>query len=859
MPAQNAAQHVYRFALYGLRSSGKTCILSALSLPRVAHPDGLSCSWIENVPGHALPPGDPRLWQTDDPYHIGWQWLSEQREQLRAGELPAPNPNRDPMRFLFDFGSPDHGTRHVELIDYSGELITASASELAAILRDHMRECDGLLILAEVPHPNGDHAPLVDDLEKLAGAFRELLNERDEAPRQEWPIALLFNKWDRRNSANSDGHRALSVLDGFLDQSPSPPHASLRNTIRNAVGHENALCLPVSAFGSHGFRDDGAEVPRLTDGRLQSFGLEDGFVWVAQRCDSLRVEQLETAAQAASWWAFPQIILGTGESNLAKEKSPWKRWLCGASTRSGISSAWRLCRRFPMDSQLHSRTIRALRQFALKFASQVAVFVVLMLTLVIVGETTFDGVTYRSILATKNDPAATVDQLEHGEAWLESYFTSPSFRHCISTQIIIGRSEAHRLLVDFRTRRDEALWQTVLEAQKSQTQVGLAHKYLVVFPSGLHHSEAEGLVAEAVQQEQELKNREHLDQVALKIIAIEPHADAPLGSLLTLSEAVDAIPHPDARSPSISGRQKEMRDQIAEKQSQIAEAARQSEWRKFKQTYVSLMQSKNISEAAKALDGRHLKDAELRELLDDFTKRAPVIVETRVRDAVKVRSWQLARESARIIADPNVVRLLPAESIKKLQGLGREIDEAEDRDLYAQVLRYKPQCSDQVDAYLSRAPLKTMKADVDAYSKYITTINGPLTLTLTLTGVAWHSRYYGSVYSYRNDLTVDAKGTPLIAASGIKSKPNTTSANLGTGAITARLNETITIDASIVARYGVVWDSTMSGGKGTWTGTPDQLRSGVSIDLSGDGFTNRATFTLQGIPPEPTMPQWRSR
>ncbi len=389
--------------------------------------------------------------------------------------------------------------------------------------------------------------------------------------------------------------------------------------------------------------------------------------------------------------------------------------------------------------------------------------------------------------------------------------------------------------------------------------MSLARNYLVVFPFGLHHSEAEGLEAEAIQQEQELKNREHLDQVALRINAFEPRADAPLETLLTLSEAVDAIPHVDARSPSISGFQKELRIQIAKKQGQAAEATRQVEWQKFKQAYVSLMQSKNIPEAAKHLDGRDLKNAELSELLDDFRKRATSILEEKVREAVKVRSWQLARESSRIIADPNVVNLLPSDSIKKLLGLEREIDEAEDRDLYSQVLKFKPQCSDQVDAYLLRAPLKTMKAEVDAYSKYVTAMKGPLNLTVTLSSVAWHSNYSGSVYSYRNNINVDSKGTTLIAASGIKSKPNTTSANLGEGAITARLNETITIDASIVARYGVVWDSTMSGGKGTWTGTIDQLRSGVSIDLSGDGFTNKATLTLHGIPLEPTLPQWKNR
>ncbi len=149
-------QKIFRLALYGVRASGKTCILSALSLPRAPHPDNLSCSWIESVPGHPLPSGDPDTWSTDDPFHIGWKWLHEQRTRLWCGELPPPNPNReDAMRFLFAFGTPNQGTRQVELLDYSGELITASASELGAQLRNHMRGCDGLLVLAEVPSAHG--------------------------------------------------------------------------------------------------------------------------------------------------------------------------------------------------------------------------------------------------------------------------------------------------------------------------------------------------------------------------------------------------------------------------------------------------------------------------------------------------------------------------------------------------------------------------------------------------------------------------------------------------------------------------------------------------------------------------------
>lgn len=36
---------VYRFALYGLSSSGKTCILAALAMARMPNFEGYGCTW----------------------------------------------------------------------------------------------------------------------------------------------------------------------------------------------------------------------------------------------------------------------------------------------------------------------------------------------------------------------------------------------------------------------------------------------------------------------------------------------------------------------------------------------------------------------------------------------------------------------------------------------------------------------------------------------------------------------------------------------------------------------------------------------------------------------------------------------
>ena len=644
----------------------------------------------------------------------------------------------------------------------------------------------------------------------------------------------------------------------FLGQSPPPPHVSLVDTIRNAVGDANTRCFPVSAFGAHDIQSDGAEVPRRDGPLLESRGLEDGFIWTAERCDALRVERLEGAANAASWLAFPQMLLGMTEAGLETQSSAWRRWFNGVSVASSISTAWKLRRSFPKNSPLRVRTAGAIRKLGLKLASQALALLIVLLALFVVIETSLDGINYREVCTTREDPAATEEILQHGEVWLDRYFVSPSFRHWLSCRSIVDRSEAHSLLVQFRMRRDNGLWKTVTDAEHPQTRLILARKYHDTFPAGMHHSDAETLLTDAERQAWETNNKEHLNQIKLEVDAIPTNATTHLDELHRLSERVGNIPHHEASSDSIATLQQELRDLIAQKQTKIAESGRTADWEKFTQNYYSLKKNKNVGDAARELVSRTPKEDALRDLVADFSRDAPLIIRGKVQDALKGRSWQLARESARMSEDPNVVKLLPVLATRELQKLGRDIDEAEDRDLYDQIKLYKPQCGDQLDAYLSRAPSKTMKAEVETYRQYVNAMRGPLDLKLSLTGIQWHDNYWAWRVNYYNDVTVQVRGKPLIAAAGIKSTRNTRSADIGDGKLTAGLNETITVDVSIVAKHGLVIISTMSGGSGSWTGTPNQLRSGLTIDLNGEGFTNKATFALTGIPPEPTLPDWKN-
>ena len=150
-------------------------------------------------------------------------------------------------------------------------------------------------------------------------------------------------------------------------------------------------------------------------------------------------------------------------------------------------------------------------------------------------------------------------------------------------------------------------------------------------------------------------------------------------------------------------------------------------------------------------------------------------------------------------------------------------------------------------------------SEVETYRQYIKKTTEPLDLTLSLSAIQWHGSYGGYLYNYYNDVTVKVKGEPFISATGIKSGPNTQSAKIGEGKFKAELNDIIQIDVSIVAKYGLVSISSMNGGSANESYTPRQLKSGVTIDVKGDGFNNKATFSLSGFPDEPQLPDWKSQ
>lgn len=850
-------RRVYRLALYGVASSGKTCILTALAMPRNANPRRLTCCWIEEIPGHPIPAGDPSGWETTDPYHLGWRWLSEQRERLARGELPPPNPNREePTRFLFDFTAPERGTIRVELIDYSGELITLTSSELAARLRSHMETCDGILLLAEAPHPGRDLTPLSRDLENVKAAFSLLLSERDGAPEQDWPVALLLNKWDRRGPiafANPD--RESGRADSFLDGEPEPPHRALVHTIENAVTPENLKLFPVSAFGAHLVLSDGREVP-ANDGSpvLRSFGLEDPFLWVAGRRDEIDVETYEQAAKTASWLRFWQLFVGRPALGLASRGESLRHWIRGVSPLRALVDGFPLKSRLPASSELARRVIAARRSSALKLASQALLSLGLVASLLTATEAFFDGVRYRSVVSTRQKPDATQQQLISGEDWLETYYQAPSFRHLLSGLFILDRKAALIELERSRVQRDERSWAPVSEAE-GETQLALVEEHKKKIGSNCRHrSEVDRIQAENVARRNRRENREFLDTLARDVNAIGPPQAPTEDAVRQILDRLRRLPHPGSMDDDGLSQRSHIESVLYERLGQAKQRESSLRLAEFQGKFYRLLSDGKVREAAALLAEGRPEFPQATDLEKDFATSAVASIEERCRGYTKSRLWAQAREAVSVpLNDQSVVKLLGAVQIRKLNALRNDVDSSEDRDLYDQILRFRPQCRDQVTQYLRSASTGRMKKPVETYQAYLNQMDGKLDLKLELSQLEWGNAWDG----WEHDVRVTVDGKTAIEGHATAKRYARTGKVGEPVAVLKNPKDSIRVRVTLVRRgsYNPLKWSSVEVGSGEYTGTVRDL-NGKTIELPASDHTNKASFVVDGIPLEPTLPAW---
>ena len=178
---------LYRIALLGWKSSGKTCFLTALSFPHLPSKETRS-SCLRH-------PALPKPTQRDPAYEDfirGADILNEAVEKMWDRFRPESNSTGDTGRYIFELSTPDRPGMIVETIDYAGEHITQKSDEEAARIQDILYSADGLILFAQIPLTGAQPSHVLEDLTNLASAFQRVKGGG--------PVVVAINKWDRRQS-----------------------------------------------------------------------------------------------------------------------------------------------------------------------------------------------------------------------------------------------------------------------------------------------------------------------------------------------------------------------------------------------------------------------------------------------------------------------------------------------------------------------------------------------------------------------------------------------------------------------------------------------------------------------------------
>ncbi|HEV7402688.1 MAG TPA: hypothetical protein VGO11_07185 [Chthoniobacteraceae bacterium] len=899
--------HCYRFGICGGPGSGKTCILTALAMLRAAHPLGHTATLV--------PPSDTekkkRIKRNGEehltPRERGWNvivagWTPPgtttrhdgAKTRILKGLVPQATRN-DTNRMLLRYHmvKKDGTELSIELIDYSGELMQTETvtTELATRLRADLREMDGLLVVAAHPRDGAAAHSLATELANFVGAYA-LLREESAA---KVPVTLLINMWDRAGTRpelvdrtgrpiplNEESYRRIlfEMADRFLDGLPAeeggpagpiPPHATIRDVLRGAAGEEYFASFPVSAFGPSELvtvtdpsTGDTATIERPKEVKLlDSFGLEDPFLWLVQQRDEMDLQALEAKATLAG------LAFSPSTADQCKKE------------------AARLLARISPNSP-HAARARAVRRRLTRVqVTQSVTFVVALVSLILGVEAGLDARGYR-LAQTAIANGQNNNGFEEGTAWFENYLQAKDYRHLVY-RFVLPREKAAGELKDYRLGREGREWAQVQAAAERLTE---QRKALVAFMERFPNSEripsAQARIAE-IDRELETKallaalakTKLGLDALTKRYAALKPEKEPELAPLIkdtkeTLRELDSLAPRclalndkeVGATSQRIAKEANELLSDLTEKWEVVT----------LRKEYRAAMTEGNLVAAARLLTNSDRREA-LADLREEYQKNALNLLEAQVqRQARTDGGWRTALNTLSamksfvgpkaLLADPEV----PAK-LRELSLLATSVGE----QLAYLILLNNPDDRLNLRKFLADFPTSAMREDIQAKLDFLELADANLLFHIAPVQISWSTNSLKAEWSNILDPRIDFKvnGSPsgrnfrkLVASrsvDGSKPWPKSDDAmTIGPLEFTAQASsDPMNVTVSLID-YGPVSPDDLGSGSITtrlpnWKGGRAQTTVGAGTEYGGSVVTFQLEYKdAAGWHPfvNPELPQW---
>jgi hypothetical protein len=314
----------YKFALFGLSGSGKTCYFTALDestsrehpkkyiCTRIRHNDDYIKKMVQTLAPKEKQKMEQRLLKGDDTICIAAANLSKQI---------LPKATREKISIVYQLKTPELGIQYVEIDDYSGELLDLPEDHEEGIaFRKEVASSDGIIILVETPFEKTEHLTY----EKYNQLVSLLLQEKNVIGKIEIPVVLLFSKFDRVSGLNFetlDTNKAEKELDKLIN-GYKDTHRIMYDAIKeliNQISHSSPYIkvntdgqkekympafkmMPISSFGNSKkvYNSQGVYVEMPVNvNPLLTFSLQDPFVWLIKAKKKIEIQNQIQENQSA--------------------------------------------------------------------------------------------------------------------------------------------------------------------------------------------------------------------------------------------------------------------------------------------------------------------------------------------------------------------------------------------------------------------------------------------------------------------------------------------------------------------------------------------------------------------------------
>jgi GTPase SAR1 family protein len=848
-PPSPVPKRLYRFALYGLSNSGKTCYLTALALERRPTLDGSTCA--------ALPANE-----NDDPdIQTGWTNLQTFTKAFEDGDLPVATSITDGTpKYRYTYSDAVLGEIRFEIHDYAGELLRPD--NLTESIRKNFQDLDGIIVLAVVPKKNTKHSEIHGELKDLMASFNKLKANTNTERR--CPIALVLTKWDRQSKIAVNGlENERETLDAFFQENPT--FVNVRNSISNDIGAENFAVFPISALG----HCDESDKPRNAR-PLQSYGLPFPFGWLARRVNEMDIARLNDLKTPNTLLFLP----------------PFKFWgkgkFWGKTTNEATTLAEKLIKRLPERSKERISNVKKMRsQIAWRkmLRGIIAGGELALLGTILWGIN--DSIKWRIHEATINNPKSTEEQVDMARKWFANYAQSSwlSWKTPFRGIPPRCREKARRIVpppppiplaMEFLNPKIAAIEE---EIRRDTTFLG-------VWPN---HPEKEKLKARilknetrlaALRKEEELRIKIHEANTALNALQRELNSAKGLDANSRKIEELTQIIK-ECNSVKLLKKLNEIADgKMFERHKQILSEAGEEhlkttelvQWYEFENDVRAKFDNGEIALALDKLLKRARRDDKWQKLTNEIF--AQVIEKTNA--TVRNNGYRFG-ESKRFLEamsqkmkDLDNASISGAEEILRgVNGIIEEVNDNEDKYYYSKVSNNASEAT--CDDYLQKCPTGAMRKAVEEYKDDLGKFRGEFDMQIG-------AKVYWSANAYANGWFVRDKNAVIVSVNGsekineeVDSKAREVYRSLHPFSIRAKLNDSLKITCKIVYQgklghrnNGECKEFTVKISE--WANEKEEKkRKKVNIELL-DGSVHRSTLVLEplsDIPSKPKLPVWR--